>query len=139
MEAVRAITRENWLNIYNATKETQEYYPAIIASQWQLATEISYKTITIEGKDYQRWIKIYDTSRDLSTGDIEEVYNISHDDPSSQKIIITVVAPNGFTFILTGYFTRWENEIEAQDDWSGGNYESSTDVEPEVSIELTPY
>lgn len=47
----------------------------------------------------------------------------SSDDPSTQKITVSVSWPTGVTttqLTLTDYLTRWKNAIFEQSDWSGG-------------------
>lgn len=47
----------------------------------------------------------------------------SADDPSTQKITVSVSWPTGVTttqLTLTDYLTRWKNAIFEQSDWSGG-------------------
>ena len=118
-EATRSIAEEDWHLIYDAIVN-QEYYLDSSTGKWILSTDSQYKTITLGSDTYLRWLIFSNVSRDES-GDIEAIYNASHDDPSTRKI--TVYISHGGIEKLSWYYylTRWENEISSQADWSGGD------------------
>ena len=118
LEATEAIATSDWHNIYNLTKETQEYYPKIVAGAWSLTNDLADKTVTINSVGYQRWIVIENVMRDPG-GNI--VANSGTDDPSTQKITVTITASGQQSLIYIRYFSRSRNSTAVQNDWSGGS------------------
>jgi len=118
LEAAEAIATSDWHNIYNLTKETQEYYPKIVAGAWSLTTDIADKTVPINGVSYQRWIVIENVMRD-GGGNI--IANSGTDDPSTQKITVTIATTGQQSLIYIRYFSRSRNSTAIQNDWSGGS------------------
>ncbi len=48
-------------------------------------------------------------SRDLTTKDIESVYNASHDDPETRKVTVRITW-SGKTYNLVSYLTNWRDQ-----------------------------
>jgi len=48
-------------------------------------------------------------SRDTSTNDIENVYNVSNDDPNTRKVTVNI-AFNNKTYQVVNYLTNWQNK-----------------------------
>ncbi|MEK7635937.1 MAG: hypothetical protein AAB405_02490 [Patescibacteria group bacterium] len=134
-EALRAISQGNdassqgWNRFYlppdgsgneSTSKGIANQYKIIVSasSTWEIANGSS--TITLEGKDYNRYFIIENVSRD-SSGAIESVYNSSNDDPHTQKATVYVFSPNGEQFAFSEYFSRYLNESTAQTNWSDGS------------------
>ncbi|TSD01910.1 MAG: Uncharacterized protein Athens071426_606, partial [Parcubacteria group bacterium Athens0714_26] len=72
---------------------------------------------------YTRYFYVDNVSRD-SSQNIESVYNINDDDPSTQKVIVRTEWLTGNTtnnVEITAYLTRWANNFASQTDWSGGD------------------
>jgi type II secretory pathway pseudopilin PulG len=118
LEAINSIARENWHQIFN-TNPSQEYYPKISDGKWILSTTLTDKTITLKGKNYDRWLIIEPVSRDAA-GNIETNYNPANRDPSTQKVTIHVLPQGETEIIWQFYLSRWSNEVDFQTDWSGG-------------------
>ena len=133
-EALRAITQGNnassqgWNRLYlppdgtgnpiSSKGESNQYKIIISGSEWQIASGSS--TITLEGRDYNRYFIIENVSRGANSA-IEFVYNGSNDDPHTQKITVFVSKIGGSQFTFSEYFSRYLNESTAQTSWSGGS------------------
>lgn len=86
----------------------------------------------VEDITYSRSFIVKNVSRDGS-GNIESVYNAANDDPSTQKVVVTVSWPVGVdtqTIVLNKIFTRNRNLIFHQTDWSGGAGQSGPIITP---------
>lgn len=117
LEAVEAFQAANWHNIYDLTKSTQEYYPKISSGAWTLTTDTADKKVTIDSFDYYRTITINNVSRD-SNDNI--VTSGGTDDPSTQKVTVSVTGTSTPTVTYSRYFTRFQNATAVQTDWAGG-------------------
>ena len=128
LEAVRSITEENWQNIYGLTKATQHYYPTVSLGKWITAS--GDETVSLNNISYTRYITVDNVSRDAVTRNIENTYTSANDDPSTQKITVTVSWPNGDPLVISEYFYRWKNEVCPQGSWltggSGSNVQTCT-------------
>ena len=146
-EATKAIAQEDWHLIYDTTVG-QEYYLDNSSGKWELSTDVAKKTFTLDKDTFSRWIVFNNVSRD-SNGEIEAVYNASHDDPSTRKVTVIVALNDVQKINWSYYLTRWENEVAAQANWTGSSgvegpvnsfgsdYSSGEDVNPSASgIEL---
>jgi len=101
-----------------------------------------------ENQVFTRYFYIDNVSRDTS-GDIQESYSASTDDPSTQKVTAIVNWQDGRTMQLSHYLTRSKNRTFTQDNWSAGSgidgpvteigrgYSSSTNITATTSIEIT--
>ncbi len=110
--AVRAIKDEDWNNIYNLTKGSS-YHPTHNGGGWSLSAGTDEP---ISG--YTRSIVIDNVQRDESGNIVESG---GTDDPSTQKVAVTVTANDMRDIVLVEYITFWRNEIWTQTDWSGGD------------------
>ena len=128
LEAVRSITEENWANIYGLTKTTQHYYPIQSAGAWTLVP--GDEIVTLNGVAYTRYITVTDVSRDSITRNIEPVYILADDDPSTQQVTVSVTWNTGSpaTVTLSNYYFRWKNLVCAQTGWTTGG--TGKTVEP---------
>ncbi len=118
LEAVRGFTEESWENIYALTKGSQ-YQTVKSGNKW--ATSIASETIALNNVTYTRYFVVENVSRD-STVDrkIEPTYNSANDDPSTQKVTVTVSWTGADIITISEYFFRWKNMTCAQTDWAGG-------------------
>ncbi len=118
LEAVRGITEENWQGIYNLTKVSQ-YQTVMSGTKW--ATSTGSETIALNKATYTRYFVVENASRD-STVDrkIEATYDSANDDPSTQKITVTVSWTGADPVTISEYFVRWKNKTCAQTNWVGG-------------------
>src|SRR3989344_647647 len=133
LEGLRAITRGNssssqgWNHIYlppdgtgNASTSkgaANPYHVEVVGNQWRLAT--GTEAITVANEVYTRTLIIENVSRDSVTGGVEAVYEPTRDDPSTQKIAVTVSKSGMPDVTLSAYITRHLNEATLQTDWSG--------------------
>lgn len=121
-EAARAISAENWVDFYNITKGNQ-YHPEVQSGKWVLVS--GSENITIGGETYTRYLVIDNVSRDPSTRDIESNYNSANDDPSTQKLTVTVEKADAPTITYSEYITRWKNASPVQQSWQDGSGQSA--------------
>jgi Tfp pilus assembly protein PilV len=128
LEAVRAASDEKWNNLYkpptgsgNPTADkgvSNPYYAQVSSGKWIFVSGM--ETVAVNNISFSRYFTIEDVSRDSATRNIETIYNSSNDDPSTQKVTVTVSWPNADAITLVEYFTRWRNKVCNQTDWSGG-------------------
>lgn len=119
LEATRGVVDEKWQNIYSLTKGSQHYYPALVSGRWTLVS--GDEIIALNTARYTRYIVIDNVSRDLSTRMIEPIYDSANDDPSTQKVTVTVEWQGaGSPVVVSDYFFRWRNKICNQTNWAGG-------------------
>ncbi|MCK9344623.1 MAG: hypothetical protein M0P64_00675 [Candidatus Pacebacteria bacterium] len=120
LEATRAISDEKWQNISGVIKGS--HYVATstsVSGKWALVS--GDETIPLNTALYTRYVTIENVSRDLSTREIENIYNADHDDPSTQRVAVTVSwQGSGSPVTMNDYFLRWRNKICKQTDWAGG-------------------
>lgn len=120
-EAARAISAENWVNFYTITKGSQ-YHPEVQSGKWVLIS--GSESLVVGGETYTRYLVVDNVSRDPSTRDIESNYNSADDDPSTQKITVTVEKYDTPTISYSQYISRWKNASPVQQSWQGGSGQS---------------
>lgn len=128
LEAVKAAATEVWHGLYQPPNGTGDsalskgaanhYYTKQVGGKWVFQT--STEEIVVNTVSYTRFFYVDNVSRDPDTRDIEAVYNVSHDDPSTQKVTVTVTWYGGVPFVLSEYVTRWRNRVCVQTNWNGG-------------------
>lgn len=121
LEATRSVSEENWINIYSLTKTSQHYKVVQSSGKWTLAT--GDEVVVLNTISYTRYVVIENTCRDDSTRNITGVGTCagdSSDDPSTQKITVTVSWIGGDPVVISEYFFRWKNQVCSQSGWSGG-------------------
>lgn len=120
-ELTRSFADGNWPGIYNLSKgSSNRYY--LINSSGIITPQSGSESVTIGAFDYVRSFYVDNISRDGS-GNIEAVYNIDNDDPSTQKITVeTNYTIGGVARTISTWFyvTRMRNFVINQTDWSGG-------------------
>jgi hypothetical protein len=117
---MRAISREDWLNISAlATGSANTYYTLISGGKW--ATSTPSESVTLNNIAYTRSFWLDDVFRS-STGTIVASGGIY--DPSTKKMTsrVTWTAEVGSAqeFRQNIYLSRFANETYEQTDWSGG-------------------
>ena len=125
IDVAKAVSKESWHNIYSLATSTpptilNKYHSSNSAAdcgsvKWCLVSgEIQQVYNTV---NYTKYIYIEDISR---TGlDIDANYNVSNDDPSTQKVV-AIVSWQGGSLEILDYLTRYRNAGAAQTNWSGG-------------------
>lgn len=73
----------------------------------------------IGGVAYSRYFTVDKVSRD-GAGNIEDVYVLANEDPSTIKVTANVLWRPGIGISMVRYMTRRGNGISRQSDWSGG-------------------
>jgi type II secretory pathway pseudopilin PulG len=126
LEAVRAITEEKWQNLYNLTGKGATHYFAsstVSAGKWTLTatSTATDELVVMNGITYTRYVIVDNVSRDASTRAIETTYVTANDDPSTQKVTVTVSWPNAEAITIFEYFFRWRNKVCSQTSWAGSS------------------
>ncbi len=130
-ESVRNVAAERWLDIYkppdgtgdpSANKgDSNHYYPSQLNGKWVFAS--GTEAITINNLDYTRYFTINNVCREDASRNISGVSPCaggSSDDPSTQKITVSVNWSDGESISASEYEMRWRNKVCAQTNWSGG-------------------
>ena len=135
VESLKSINENNWHWIFlppdgagdkDISKGDANIYCLkidTIQNEWSLTNNLTDCDINVNGIIYARKINIYNADReDDDDENITETGGI--EDPSTQKVKITVSYQMGENIIIEKYLTRWRNEIFIQSDWSGGSGQS---------------
>lgn len=152
LKTIDNVSFEKWQNIYGKIKlSTAHYYTVKSGGAWSLS--LGDESVNVNNINYTRYFTISNVCRDDASKTIiiststSPCISGSSDDPSTQKVTVTVTWPNG-TLSKDYYLTRWRNKICNQTSWSGTGsgpvtcsssvYESATniDVSSSTSIKL---
>jgi type II secretory pathway pseudopilin PulG len=145
-EAIRAIENvsfEKWQNIYSKMKgSANHYYITKNGGAW--STAIGDENLTVNNLNYVRYFTVFNVCRDdvtkiiITNAGVPPCTTGNSDDPSTQKITVTVTWANG-TLNKDYYLTRWRNQVCHQTSWSGAGagpvscpstlYESATNID----------
>lgn len=149
LEAVRAVADERWKYFYTDVTNGLQYHPVISGGKWSLVEGSEF--VTLNTTIYTRHIVVENVSRDSITRAIETSYVSANDDPSTQKVTVTVSWQDGDPFVISEYFFRWRNKVCNQTSWTidgglndqvscvgGATYESATNIITGASLQLTP-
>jgi len=144
-KAIESVSFEKWQNIYSKLKgPTNHYYTIKNGGAW--STALGDESLTVNGLNYTRYFIISNVCRDDTTKTIITTVGVppcttgNSDDPSTQKITVTVTWLNGtLTTSKDYYLTRWRNQVCHQTNWSGTGgapvscpstlYESATNID----------
>lgn len=124
IEAVKAVTEENWQNIHSLTKETQHYYATSTASLGSWTLVAGDETIVLNNTTYTRYMTIENVSRDNSSRAILDTGG--DNDPSTQKVTVVVSWAGAEPLIASEYFFRWRNKTCGQSSWVGSGLSGNT-------------
>lgn len=133
-EAVRGISTENWVTMYQPPNGTGDPVTAkgagnhyrITATGTKWIIESGEETVNLDGINFTRYFTIDNISRDAVGRNIEAVYNSANDDPSTQKITVVVSWAGDEPLTMTQFLTRWRNKVCDQTNWSGGVVSGTT-------------
>ena len=135
LEAVRGTAEEKWQNIYTLTKGA--HYSATSTNptgKWTLT--LGDETVVLNTATYTRYVIINDVSRDLSSRAIETSYNSAHDDPSTQKVEVTVSwSGSGSPVTISDYFFRFRNKVCNQTGWTTGGSGTTVKTCPDTNYD----
>ncbi len=149
-KAVDSVSFEKWQNIFSKIKlSTTHYYAVKSGGTWALS--LGDESLSVNSLGYTRYFTISNVCRDDTTGLViissstPPCTTGNSDDPSTQKITVTVSWQNG-TISKDYYLTRWRNKICNQTSWSGVGsgpvscsssvYESATSIDVSSSTSL---
>ena len=132
--AVGSIATEDWQFVSGVTKGAA-YQPIQLSGKWSLTAGSGIVTV-INGVNYTRSFYIENVNRD-SCGNGNITTNAATscvgnpttdilDDPSTQKIVVSVSWPRGDTVTNSQYITRWRGKGCVQTDWTTGGGVPST-------------
>ncbi|MBW6441173.1 hypothetical protein K0B03_04070 [Patescibacteria group bacterium] len=128
--SLKSINENNWHWIYlppdgtgnkDTSKGTANDYCLKVDNlnhEWILTNELPDCDINVNGVTYNRKINIENVAR--VTIDDSITTNGGVDDPSSQKVTMTISYQMGKDIIIEQYLTRWRNQIFIQSNWAGG-------------------
>jgi len=153
-KAAEGSSFEKWQNVYSKLKgSTNHYFTINSAGAWIINS--GDETLTVNGLSYTRYFYITNVCRDNTSKSIIMDLSVppctsgNSDDPSTQKITVTVTWRNG-TLSKDYFLTRWRNQVCNQTNWSGiGSgpvtcpntiYESSSNIDTTApgSLKLLP-
>lgn len=70
------------------------------------------EVVTINGISFRRSITMSNVSRDTTSDrKIEAIYDSAKDDPSTQKVSVSVSWQGGDPVVINGYLFRWKNKL----------------------------
>ncbi len=137
MEAIESIKDGSWHDLYlppdgtgdsDLDKGDEEIFCIENdGSSWSLfgpfvnLPSIPNCEIDLNGIIYLRKIVIDNVQRDFTDSKRKIVASGGTEDPSTQKIKISVSFSRGSDVVLEKYITRWKNQIFRQSDWTGGS------------------
>ncbi|OIP24799.1 hypothetical protein AUK11_02490 [bacterium CG2_30_37_16] len=132
IEGTKAILTNKWQDIYKPLGTGNKgnlfpYHPIISSGYWNLAS--GSESITLGNLNYIREIFIYDVFRNQRGGVgaivenaiVQDPKQNIWEDPSTQMVTVKITFPHGSPIYLSQYFSRWQNVIFTQNDWSGGS------------------
>jgi hypothetical protein len=141
IKSIESTSFEKWQNIYNKIKG-DEYHSTKNGGSWSI--NLGRESLTINGLSYQRYFTISNVCRNdidksiITTIGVPPCTIGNTDDPSTQKIVVTVSWRDG-TISKEYYLTRWRNQVCHQTSWSGTGgapvacpstiYESATNID----------
>ncbi|MBI2025117.1 MAG: prepilin-type N-terminal cleavage/methylation domain-containing protein [Candidatus Harrisonbacteria bacterium] len=120
LDKVTVFTEADWHNLYDVAKSPAQYYLGISGQGFSASS--GSEIVTLDNKEFTRYFTVENVSRDAG-GNIEAIYSPSNDDPSTQKVIVTITwneTEETAEVNLDKFLTRSRNLIYRQTDWSGG-------------------
>ncbi|MDI6734466.1 MAG: hypothetical protein QMD50_03210 [Patescibacteria group bacterium] len=126
VEAMRAITKEDWHNIVGlATSSANKYIATTTASRWVVASTTDGEIISLNNINYTRYFYLDEVYRSSTSTIVASSTPGGVYDPSTIKVTTYVGWTNNNSgesdvFSQVFYATRVINEVYNQTDWSGG-------------------
>ena len=132
LDKLQTLAESDWHIVYNpplGKGPSSQFYLTTASTTFALAAGTT--STIIEGRTFTRYFSIENVNRNLcGAGDItlDAVTSCGSgpgtvgitDDPSAQKITVTVSWPDGRSISRTQYFTRHIDKVFVQTDWSAG-------------------
>lgn len=144
-KAVEGVVFAKWQNIYDLNKGQASHYFTIKSNgAWIINT--GQEALNVNNINFTRFFSVFNVCRNDLTRAIIIDSNAppcpagSSDDPSTQKITVTVSWQNDALSVTKDYYlTRWRNQVCHQTNWSGTSsdvatcpstvYESATNID----------
>ena len=122
LDNINAIVDSNWHNIYDlgGKGSSSQFHLAVSGATYAILP--SSTSTMMEGKSFTRYFSVENVNRDGS-GNIVETGG--SEDPSTQKVAVTVNWEGNRTISKTQYLTRYRNISFIQTDWVGGPNQES--------------
>ena len=153
LDSVQSLAESNWHIIYSPSSgkgSSSQFY--LTASSTSFAIVAGIASTAVEGRTFTRYFSIENVNRNLCGADEISTDASSTcasgpgsvgitDDPSTQKITVTVSWPENRSISRTQYLTRNIDRVFVQTDWFGGpnqegpitsannQFTSSTDID----------
>ncbi|MBN2197712.1 hypothetical protein JW698_00730 [Candidatus Wolfebacteria bacterium] len=141
LEIIKNIAESSWFNIYNPPAEkgiSSQFYLVSTSTAYQIFSGTT--STIIEGLSFNRSFSIENVNRELcgagnvTTNSITSCDNGPGglgvaDDPSTQKITVTVSWDGGGLISRSQYFTRNRNKTFIQTNWTGGTGQEGPVIE----------
>lgn len=132
LDSVQSLAESNWRIIYSPSSgkgPSSQFY--LTASSTSFAIVAGTTSTAVEGRTFTRYFSIENVNRNLCGADEISTDASSTctsgpgsvgitDDPSTQKITVTVSWPENRSISRTQYLTRNIDRVFVQTDWSGG-------------------
>lgn len=127
LDNARAFAEGQWATLYALPKAppvdaAKKHYLAVSGGQFAVV-QGAEESLTVNDITYRRYFYLSNVSRD-SNGTIEDAYEPTREDPSTQKVVVGVdwdLPTQPGHLEVTSYLTRWNPRFTRQTDWSGGS------------------
>lgn len=116
LDNVRVFAEADWHNLINLSAGASNHY-YLNTSSSPFAAVAGEETVLVASSTYERYFYYDGVSRD-SSGNI--VTSGGVEDPSTKKVVVYFRPQNGAWRSFDSYFTRKQNKISVQSDWSAG-------------------
>ena len=120
VDNIKVLTEANWHSLYDVTKGAQYY---VSSTRVFAAGE---EILNINGKNFTRYFIVENVKRD-GNGDITK--GSGTDDPSTQKVTVTIIGEGSRSISVAYHLTRNRNIVFNQTDWSGGSGQTGVTTE----------
>lgn len=120
MDSVRSVAEGKWSNLYGVSPKGASTTYRVTASGTALLIVSGSEDVSVNNTTYTRFFSVEDVSRDS----VQNIAASGTEDPSTQKVTITVrwqVGGDTANLQTTEYLTRFRNEVTRFTDWSGSS------------------
>ncbi|MBI4159938.1 hypothetical protein HY504_02130 [Candidatus Wolfebacteria bacterium] len=133
-DQIKVLAESNWQIIYNppaAKGPASQFYLAPLATSTSFGVAAGTTTTSRENQEFTRFFSIENINRDsCGVGNVtsnppgscsmQSGSGFTAEDPSTQKITVTVTWRDGRSVVAAEYISRSRNRSSLQTDWSGG-------------------
>lgn len=141
IDILQTMAESNWQSIYGVAGKGSNSQFYLSPSSTTYVINTGNTTTIAEGRIFTRYLSVENAGRDsCGIGNISTNPTSScsagpgssgvTDDPSTQKITVTVSWGTNYTVTKVQYLTRYKNKSLIQSDWSGGSGQSGPITSP---------